>query len=161
MGFTRSYRVDTTHPEFEAIWPQLVADARRIVEELSARGIAVRGGLGTGDPIVTTERAEDSMDGLSYVFERGAIWINGDADAEEDCETFVIAPGVHEPAEWFFTKTGRLPYDVAVAAILIRAKLLAPSAVEVPSADTSEPDDPSLNEGRALLASLELASDVS
>ena len=84
----------------------------------------------------------------------GAIWLNGDENAGEDGETFGIAPG--DAVVEGFTKTYGLPYDLAVSAVLLRAKALAPEAVEL-SSDTSDVSD-TWAEGASLLMRLGLHS---
>src|SRR4051794_10287574 len=111
MGFARWHVIDPEDPEFRAIFPQLVADARLIIDEVSARGVTIRGGFGVGEPIATTERVDASADdGHTAVYEGGAIFINGDEEAEEECESFLVTldpVGVHAT----FTKTQHMPYD--------------------------------------------------
>jgi hypothetical protein len=58
MGFSRAYRLDVHQPEFQAIWPQLVDDGREVVQAVSARGIRLRDGHGSGDPVLTSERID-------------------------------------------------------------------------------------------------------
>ena len=147
MGFARWYVIDTEHPEFRAAWPQLVADARLIVDEVSARGISIRGGAGVGDPIVSVQYAEESVDGEVSIFERGAIWFNGDREARGGLRD-LRHPAIKHPNEGMFTKTEELPYDLAVAAVMVRAKALAPAAVRLVPPGYDEIYDPSLDGGR-------------
>ena len=78
----------------------LVEDARRIV---AATDIKICDGHGEGSPRITQDM----------------IWLNGDASANDESETFVLYRD-HEP-EFNFCKTGRKPYDEVVVAILIAA----------------------------------------
>lgn len=54
------------------------------------------------------------------------IWFNGVADDEH--EPLRLSRKVHQKC---FVKTARKPYDLAVACVLLRAYLLAPSIVEL------------------------------
>ena len=155
MGFTRGYRLDVTEPEFQAIWPQLVEDGRRIVEAVAARGVSLRGGHGSGEPVLTSQRTELDWpwEGVR-VYERGVIYLNGDQELDEDAETFILVP-LGEMAEvlssGWYCKTEGAPYDVAVSAILLRAAALAPEHVVIGTGDADDWES-----GRVLLSELGL-----
>jgi hypothetical protein len=105
--------------------------------------------------VVTGQRLELETPWFgTRVFERGVIWLNGDRERDEECETFMLVP-VGETAErlsdGFWCKTGRCPYDLAVSAILLRAAALAPDHVTVGTGDSDDWDA-----GRALLSELGL-----
>ena len=157
MGFSRGYTLDVLQPEFQAIWPQLVEDARQITRAVSARRIRLRGGHGSGEPVLTSERIELEWPWEGRrVFERGLIYLNGDREREEDGETFMLVP-VGEMADvlssGWWCKTGRCPYDLAVSAILLRAAALAPEHVSVATGDADD-----WRSGRTLLGELGLAA---
>jgi hypothetical protein len=61
----RCHTIDFSGGHFEAISPVLVGDARRIVDAVMARGVSLRGGFGSGEPVVTTERVEVRARALS------------------------------------------------------------------------------------------------
>lgn len=98
MGYTHYWSID------RPVTPQEIAlladDARKIID---VSGVSIRGWDGTGEPELGPDR----------------VWLNGDADAHEACETFGITVGVNE---WTFCKTRRKPYDTVVTAILLAAK---------------------------------------
>jgi hypothetical protein len=157
MGFTRYHRIDTEHPDFVAAWPQLVRDARAIVKAVRRQGIRVRGGDGEGAPLITSERTASSDEGCTdVVFASGVIWFNGDRASDEDCETFGLWPGMNQPRENWFTKTEACPYDVAVSAVLLRAKALAPTAVAIGADVWDEPGVDAWARGVELLQRLGL-----
>lgn len=73
----------------------VVGDVKALIE---ASGVKIAGGLGTGKPTL----------------KRGELRFNGEGD--DAYETFLVGPD--EP--WTFCKTARMPYDVVVAATLLR-----------------------------------------
>jgi hypothetical protein len=161
VGFTRYHHIDTEHPQFRAVWPDLVHDTSRIVEAAEARSVSVRGGRGSGPPTMTTEPAivlGDTLIGVGDMeFPSGVIWLNGDQALEEDCETFGIWPQMNDPRENWFTKTEHCPYDVVVSAVLLRLKALAPEAARI-GCDFWDDTGDAWTDGTALLADLGLAA---
>lgn len=117
MGYSRQWRQDRKLTVSE--WARLCACVERI-QRLS--GVDLAGPLGYGAPVVT----------------RGRIAFNGAAQTGDDYETFELmpAPGV----AWPFCKTGRRPYDVAVAAVLTAADRIAPGAFSELTVD-GDPED--------------------
>lgn len=164
MGFTRYHDFDVKSEAFQSMWPTLVVDARAIMRAVEARGVRLRGAYGTGVPIVssTAQIIDTSKFGDVFgvvTFSRGVIWLNGDAERDEDLEGFVLAPEAdREYGSTWFTKTGCQPYDLAVSAILPRAAALAPDTVDL-GADvhSDDPEDP-WSFGRALLRDLGIAA---
>jgi hypothetical protein len=125
MGYTHRYSYCTTAAAFQHAWPQMVADARRIVERVEAAGVVLRQ-PGDESPPVTDE----------------CILVNGEAAEELDGEPLVIrrTTGGMQPAGCdrtgnvrTFCKTHRFPYDLAVCAILLRCHRLAPEAFSIDS----------------------------
>lgn len=135
MGYTQSFAYKPDDPEFLAAWPQMVADARRIIGHAEdAHGLRVGPGVAgiPGRPAAETSRK--------------AIWLNG-ADGE-GFETFYMpgpGPDANERIDyqkgwfgdvdyvWSFCKTEQRPYDTIVAAILLRCHVLAPHAFVIGS----------------------------
>lgn len=119
MGYTHYYSYIPSHPSFEAGWPRVVADAERIVERVRAAGVLI---LGFDDaPAASVER----------------IAFAGDDDNELSGESFVVTPRLDDLYKFqydergvvtLFCKTERFPYDVAVTAILLRCRIIAPDA---------------------------------
>ncbi|ESZ98729.1 hypothetical protein SBOR_0967 [Sclerotinia borealis F-4128] len=104
MGYKHYWGVKNP-TKWSEIWPQLISDANLIIETLKDRA-----------PLM------DEKDNYHLpTIERG-IHING-KDALED---FVLEE--HEGQGFDFCKTARKEYDVMVATILIRAKMLAGDA---------------------------------
>jgi hypothetical protein len=134
MGYTEYFAFLPDHPTFVTTWPQMVADARRIVDHArDEHGIAV----GDGD--------EGHVD--ADTSEKTGIWVNG-ITPDVALETLWIpgpGPDAHERIRtqrgwfgdvdyvWMFAKTGRLPYDTIVCAILLRCRVLCPRAFAIGS----------------------------
>jgi hypothetical protein len=137
MGYTHSWEVDPKHPQFLTTWPQILTDAERIAAHAQSLGIKLADGMGKGAPVIDS----------------AGVYLNGPSDGDLDGDTFSFDPepwlrwsdarrdGEHVWADGReqsykssgfdarFCKTKRLPYDVAVCAILLRARFLAPAAV--------------------------------
>ena len=102
----------------------MVLDARRIVDRVRAAGVVIEG-FGGKPPV--------SDAGIAF---------DGDEEAELDGESFVIRPALDDIPPWgtneqgvveMFCKTESFPYDLAVTAILLRCRLIAPDAFQVAS----------------------------
>ena len=124
MGYTHYFTRPTKNAGSAYMFGKLALDAKKICEYANQNGIRVRDAFGNNEPNFT-----------EFDFS-----INGDAEAGEDYETFYWA-GIpeHPPArkndsEFFdFCKTNSRPYDAVVTAILIRAKVIYGSCVNVSS----------------------------
>ena len=77
--------------------PELVADIKAII---AGSTVTIKNGIGSEKPVVTREN----------------VSLNGDADTDDDFETFEL--GALDG--WNFCKTGQRPYDEVVTAILLR-----------------------------------------
>jgi hypothetical protein len=110
MGYTHYFRYEPNHPSFRAGWAQMVRDAQRIVERVQAAGVVIEGF--DDEPPVSTAR----------------IAFDSDEEEELDGESFVISPTAEQEVVRTFCKTERFPYDLAVTAILLRCRLIAPDA---------------------------------
>jgi len=97
MGYTHYYRGWVTLSE------SLVDDIRRIA---TASGVRLNDYDGTGEPVFEPENM---------------VRLNGCAADEADYETFTLVHGVNHSDS--LCKTGRRPYDVVVATILLRASI--------------------------------------
>jgi hypothetical protein len=145
MGYTNYFAYDPASAQFVERWTTMVEDAQRLCETVVARGVAIAGGHGDGQPEFTQER----------------IWLNGGRAGDLGHETFSITArpwrdwlepdgGWPEDAAggwaereaarferdgfiWSCCKTARKPYDVLVGAILLRCKQLAPEAFAIGS----------------------------
>jgi hypothetical protein len=95
---------DTT--AWQAAWPQVVADATRIVQEAGVALASYRGPpvLSVGDGIV--------LNGVE----------------PEDYETFHLD---EDGGDMGFCKTAHRPYDVIVTAVLLRASMVAGKGIHV------------------------------
>lgn len=121
MGYTHYFRFDSGDPAFVGAWPAMVADAERIVDRVRAAGVVIEGS-DDGSPPVTSE----------------GIALGGSVEDEIDGEFFTLSPSSHRRKQknkvvQGFCKTEHFPYDVAVAAILLRCHLLAPEAFLISS----------------------------
>jgi hypothetical protein len=119
VGYTHYWSVPPGDPRYATVWPGLVEDIRRIVDAVRGIGVVVAGPDGYRRPVL------DVSDGIAF---------NGDATADLDYETFILAsPGFGGPVRTEFCKTGRRPYDLAVAAVLLRCRLLLPGVFRIGS----------------------------
>ncbi|OXV08650.1 hypothetical protein Egran_03587 [Elaphomyces granulatus] len=114
MGYTHYWGNKDPSPEDEQVWkdfwPQLVSDAAIIIDR-------------AGVPI--QRDYEDTRPPLLSVQE--GIYLNG--VGFDGYETFAMDPS----GSWGFCKTAHKPYDVVVAAILLRASVLMGKAFYVSS----------------------------
>ena len=103
---------------FEKLEPDenLARITRKIVE---LGNVAICGGLGEGEPIIT----------------KAKIWLNGSAEKGEDFETFLIEKINDKDVSFNFCKTGMRPYDKVVTAILCSALYLHCKGSETISSD--------------------------
>jgi hypothetical protein len=112
MGYSHYWSVPPGDPRYAAKWPGIVEDTRRIVAAVRDMGVVIAGPDGRRRPVL------DPAGGIAF---------NGDATTDLDYETFALAaPGFGGPPRPEFCKTGRRPYDLAVAAVLLRCHLLLP-----------------------------------
>jgi hypothetical protein len=131
MGYTH-YWTWPDGPAYRQAWPGLLHDAAAIVTAVTRAGIHLAGPIGTGTP---------------YIQHTG-IRLNGDLARGEAYEAFIIWPPSPDGAttqaahgqtvdqapgqptgparRWDFCKTARMPYDLAVCAILLRFHLVLP-----------------------------------
>ena len=116
MGYTHSWCVPVAHRDYLAGWPTIVEDTRRIIDAVRDHGIVIAGSDGWRRPTLDT-------DGHGIAF-------NGDASTDLDADTFRLTPPMPVMAPLqrpvSFCKTNRKPYDLAVAAVLLRCTLLLP-----------------------------------
>ena len=116
MGYTHYWSVPPGDPRYAARWPGIVEDTRRIVAAVRDLGVVIAGPDGYRRPVLDVSKG---------------IGFNGDATTDLDYETFALAaPGFGGPARAEFCKTGRRPYDLAVAAVLLRCHLLLGSSLD-------------------------------
>jgi hypothetical protein len=136
MGYTNYWSYLPDHAEFVDAWPQITADARRIIDVASdLHDLEVGPGV---DDYTGHHNAETN---------ETWIWLNGPTPAE-GCETLLIwGPGGDARERishqlgwlgdvdyvWGFCKTARLPYDTVVCAILLRCRVLCPRAFAIGS----------------------------
>ncbi len=127
MGYSHYFAYDPTASSFVAAWPQMISDARLIAWFVqSSLDIPLANGEGDGEPELSDRR----------------MWLNGPRLQGEAHEPFSIDPsppnltGQDPECSRFahgFCKTARMPYDIAVASILLRCHHLAPDAFLVAS----------------------------
>jgi len=113
MGYSHYWSIPLAHPDYATAWPAIIDDTRRIIDVVRAAGVVIAGPDGYRRPVL------DPVEGIAF---------NGDATTDLDYETFLLTPPV--PADQTRTvgvcKTGRKPYDLAVAAVLLRCRLRLP-----------------------------------
>lgn len=124
MGYTHYFERSNANKGSAYMFGKLAFDAKKIIEQATARGIAVSGPLGHGTPEFT--ESHFSFNGLEML--------------GQDHETFYweALPVQHEwnadrDAIFNFCKTAYKPYDAVVTAVLIRAKEIYGSLVDVRS----------------------------
>lgn len=95
MGYTRYWK-RTDEPLNE----DFLKDVNKVIKDAAKMGIAIRGGDGTGEPVLELEE----------------ISLNGNGNAERDLshETFFLG----KETGFNFCKTARKPYDYVVRTIL-------------------------------------------
>jgi len=134
MSYAHSFRYAPTAATFRRMWPRMVADAARIVGYLESFNVALRSRTGYSAP--EFDRSGD-----------GVIAFNGSARRGEHQQPFVLRPMVPDrrrdplvasrfSTDGFVTghcDTDRAPYDVAVAAVLLRCHQLAPTVFTIAS----------------------------
>ncbi|MEV0269841.1 hypothetical protein AB0H43_13770 [Hamadaea sp. NPDC050747] len=124
MGYVQTYGYQPGSDAYAAAWPIIVSDAQTIITAVTDLGIAVRGPMGTGDPIADLS---------------GGIRLNGDDAAGLSFDGFDLPAPYRTPEApadcrvWRFVKTQRRPYDLAVTSILLRAHVLAPDVFAIGS----------------------------
>ncbi len=123
MGYTNCWAYQPTHPAYANAWPTILDDTRTIINRVRKAGIVIAGPDGHCRPIL------DPTDGIGF---------NGDATSDLDCEAFqLLAPlsAIRRgtPTATAFCKTNRKPYDLAVAAVLLRCVMLVPEAFAIAS----------------------------
>lgn len=112
MGYTHYWYINYNGADLDKnLWNEFMIIARDIILRSD---VMIRDGFGQNLPIIRDD----------------LLWLNGDADLNEDFETMFITPiydkskpkvGVNE---FNFTKTGRRPYDKIVVAILLIFKYM-------------------------------------
>jgi hypothetical protein len=122
MEYTHYYRYQLSGAVYAAAWPRILDDTARIIHRVEQDGIRIAGPHGHGRPLL------DGEDGLH---------LDGDAAAHANFTTFsLMAPmpdvGCTVVADASCT-TGRRPYDVVVAAVLLRCRLLLPDQFHIAS----------------------------
>lgn len=131
MGYTHYFAYKPDDPTFIDRWPQMTADAQRVIDALP-------------DIIGPGVDDFDGHDGPEA--DERWIWLNG--VGQNAHETLLIhGPGpaaqatVTDLTRWFgdvdyiwaFCKTAHKPYDIVVGAILLRCHRLAPQAFVIDS----------------------------
>ncbi|AEV84409.1 hypothetical protein ACWT_3386 [Actinoplanes sp. SE50] len=122
MGYLHYWSLLLNDPAYQAAWPQLVNDTVRIVDAVRRAGIDLAGPLGDNRPILDAT---------------GDLTFNGDRVAGHAADTFTLRRpqnGGDRP-QWIagYCDTKRFPYDLAVAATLLRCHLLVPTALTLSS----------------------------
>jgi hypothetical protein len=119
MGYSHYFTYTPAHPAYADAWPHIIRDTQRIVCAATAAGIVITGPDGYGAPTIDPEIG---------------IKLNGNARRGLHCESLIIAPPApRAAAPVWFCKTERRPYDVVVAATLLRAHLLLPDVFQIGS----------------------------
>jgi hypothetical protein len=121
--YAHAYTSRPHHPGYAAAWPQLLSDIDRILDRVRAAGIGVTGPVG-GRPLV------DPYRGVAF---------DGDASRNLAHDTFALA-GPWTPTttkrgrqQRAICATNRLPYDLAVCAVLLHCLVLLPGLIQVTS----------------------------
>ena len=114
-SYAHRYAYLPADPRWAQAWPQILDDARTIVEQVRRLGVVIAGPDGLRRPVF------DPAFGVGF---------NGDATTDLAGDTFtVMAPmfiGSTVTAQ-AICRTGAKPYDLAVAALLLRCAQLVPN----------------------------------
>jgi hypothetical protein len=109
------------HPDYRRMWPTIVADTASIITAVRRAGTVIAGPDGYRRPTL------DLLDGVAF---------NGDATSDLDAGPLLLRPPQQVASEYreqLSCATNRKPYDLAVAASLLRVRLLLPHIVDVAS----------------------------
>ncbi|MGP4112948.1 hypothetical protein ACTWP5_18810 [Streptomyces sp. 4N509B] len=129
MGYTHYFSYAPRTDSFRAAWPQIVNDTRRIVNHIMDLGIPLAGPDGKGSPEVTREGIRFNGKGRD-AYEALAIWPH---PPSPDDDAWQASQYNKRRFVWYFCKTARHRYDVAVAATLLRCHQLASDAFVIGS----------------------------
>ena len=113
-SYAHRYAYLPADPRWAQAWPQILDDARTIVEQVRRLGVVIAGPDGLRRPIF------DPAFGLEF---------NGDATSDLAGDIFtVMAPLFTDPtvSAQAICRTGARPYDLAVAGLLLRCVQLVP-----------------------------------
>ncbi|MFF4482962.1 hypothetical protein ACFY1A_38975 [Streptomyces sp. NPDC001520] len=127
MGYTHYFAYSPRTKAFRESWPSMVADTRRIVAHVQSLGIAITGPMGRGQPEIT-----ERYIGLNGMIGHESLWIQPDPPDSFD-DPYRAQQYASRGFVWSFCKTAQKPYDLAVAAILLRCWQLAPRAFAIAS----------------------------
>ncbi|MDT0307250.1 hypothetical protein RM780_09775 [Streptomyces sp. DSM 44917] len=129
MGYTHYFGYAPLTEDFGDAWPDMVVDAWLIVDHLTARGIRIAGPDGEGGPII--EPGHIALNGAGDEAHEPLIILPRPPTAAED--PFLAREYTRQRFVRDFCKTSRKPYDVAVAAVLLRCHQRAPGAFAIGS----------------------------
>lgn len=120
---THSWAYQPSHPAYRTAWPTLLDDTRRIIDHVRGLGIVIAGPDGRRAPLLDLKEA---------------VSFNGDASTDLAGAPFtLLAPLPAHPRGPAIAiasvTTNRKPYELAVAATLLRAVLLVPEAFAIAS----------------------------
>lgn len=103
MGFSHYW--DRPKELDKKIFKLLVEDVRKIIKQVEKDGLKIRGRAGNGEPTITDELIE----------------FNGDSDTGLDAENFYIkrVKDKDDKRDKGSCKTGLMPYDTVVGAVLV------------------------------------------
>jgi hypothetical protein len=104
--------------DYRRLWSTILADTRTVIEHTRRAGIVIAGADGLRRPLL------DLTEGIA---------LNGDATTDLDGQPFTLqAPPDEDSRRAHVVRgscaTGRKPYDLAVAAVLLRCQHLVPDA---------------------------------
>jgi hypothetical protein len=132
MGYTHYVTRDKRNVGSAWMFGKLALDAKKIIEQAKLEGIVIAGWDGKGEP----------------EFTEGYFRFNGQELNDQDHETFSWEALPEQPEWWVkayagdrekkhqifdFCKTNQKPYDTVVTAVLIRAKVIYGSCVDIGS----------------------------
>jgi len=125
VGYCHYYGYDLTNPQFDSVWPKIVEDTERIITRVRDAGI----------PIGNTRAGNPRWAGVEVIAFDG-----GDSDdlGGPGPVIFRVVPPTYwqQPRNGSISeviKTARLPYDLAVTAVLLRCHMLLPAAFAIHS----------------------------
>lgn len=132
VGYTQFWSFAPESPEFKAAFGRMVVDAKKILDAVQARGIAL--GDGTGEPGTKPELNERYItfngvgDEACETFEIDSLPPTPPTDPEDRWSAHAYEQYRNQGYVWTFCKTQARPYDLAVTAVLLRCYQLCPDA---------------------------------
>lgn len=131
MGYTHYFTRDKRNVGSAWMFGRLALDAKKIIEQAKSEGIEICGALGTGEPEFTEAFFRFNGTEVGGLDHETFAW---EALPEQpEWQTKHFAKGDKKNDIFDFCKTAYKPYDAVVTAVLIRAKEIYGTLVDISS----------------------------